>query len=167
MNPLPHFLLPRHMDATLLEKLHSQKHNFLLPNGIGDCCLGRAQFFPYWENPLLSSLGMFTPTPAPSQRYTNTELCLDSEVSDQLWLNEEYHCQILQNGISSDAEGRRLHRNYRGKFDSFFNPVIKAFAVQSTWNNNVILALNAHLYLSVSINKMAGRRKTDLLSPIH
>lgn len=119
------------------------------------------------ESPF-SSLWGFTPTPPP---HRGTQMSAEPveirEVSYQLWFNEEYHCQILQNGISSDAEGRRLHRNYRGKFDSFFNPVIKAFAVQSRWNNNVILALNAHLFLSVSINKMVGGRKADLLSPIH
>jgi hypothetical protein len=56
------------------------------------------------------------------------EMC---EVSYQLRFNDDYHCQILQNEISSDGEGRLLHRNYRGECDSFFNPVIKAFAVQS------------------------------------
>lgn len=67
----------------------------------------------------------------------------------------------------SDGDGRLPSRHSRGDYDSFFNPVMKAFAVQSRWNKNAILARNAHLYLSISINKMVGEMKADLLSPTH
>lgn len=53
------------------------------------------------------------------------------KVSYQLGVNDKDHCQALQNGIPSDGDGRLLRRHYRGEYDSFFNPVIKAFAAQS------------------------------------
>lgn len=166
-----HFLLSfcsRHLPTGSLRGLHWQACSFQPCAALAFCYMGLA-VWPAFSRcsgipVLFSEHSPYTHTHAHTRIFSCVEM---RKVSYQLQVNDEYHCQTLQNGIPSNGDGRLPHRDCTGEYDSFFNPVIKAFAVQSRWNNNVILALNAHLYLSVSINKMVGEMKADLLSPTH